>query len=147
MKKYVPMIATVALGWVAACSGEPIDAESLIANLEQHVGKRVLVRSQFRSGARCRLETPDGEWKAYCKDCQYCRGPVVMDTPSMPKDGEVDDWPIILGGTWRGRDIRCTGKLNEVECYPFVPGKTYVVRGLIENQRPRKLLVRDYWEE
>ena len=143
MKKYI----LVAIGLsLAACSQKPIDAETLINELENYVGKRVTVKAKFRSGARCRLETPDGEWKSYCKDCQYCRGPVVMDTPSMPTTGEIDDWPIILGGTWQMQDIRCKGKLNEVECYPFEPGKTYVVFGRIENQRPRKLLVRDFWE-
>ena len=146
MKK-IALILTAATGLLAGCSSEPIDAETLLANLEDHVGKRVVVRAQFRSGARCRLETPDGEWKAYCKDCQYCRGPVVLHSPSMPEDADIDDWPLILGGTWKTRDIRCKGRLNEVECYPFEAGKTYIVRGTIENQRPRKLIVSDLWEE
>ena len=140
------VLATVALATVGltGCTEEPLDAEQLLAELDQHVGKRVVVRASFRSGARCRLETPDGDWKTYCRGCQYCRGPVVLASPSLPKDVQVDDWPLILGGTWRGRDIRCTGKLNEVECYPFELGPRYIVRGRIEDQRPRKLLVSDF---
>ncbi|MEM7677693.1 MAG: hypothetical protein AAF449_16985, partial [Myxococcota bacterium] len=107
-----------------------------------------VVKTKFRSGARCRLETPNGEWKTYCRDCQYCRGPVVVDAPSLPDDVDnIDDWPLILGGTWDLKDIRCKGKLNEVTCHPFELGKTYIVQGTIENQRPRKLLVRNFWQE
>ena len=143
------MLAAAAVAMIAAtgCTRSPIDAQTLLSELEAHVGRRVVVRASFRSGARCRLETPDGEWKTYCGDCQFCRGPVVLDAPSLPEDLETDDWPLILGGTWRGRDIRCTGKLNDVTCYPFEVGKRYVVRGMIEDQRPRKLLVSGFRED
>ena len=129
-----------------SCTSDVIEAETLLANLEQYVGKRVLVRARFRSGARCRLETPDGEWKTYCRNCQYCRGPIVLDVGTAPDGGTLDDWPLILGGVWRGRDVRCTGKLNEVQCYPLEPKKTYVVRGWLEDHHPRRLLLRDFWE-
>ena len=140
--KSAALAVCVVLGCgLAGCTEGPLETEQLLAELDAHVGKRVVVRAVFRSGARCRLETPDGKWKTYCRNCQFCRGPVVIASPNLPEDVDVDDWPLILGGTWRGRDIRCTGPLNKVECYPFELGKSYIVRGRIEDQRPRKLLV------
>lgn len=136
------LLAALALS--ASC-GPPkaIDAADVLANLDAHLGKRVVMRARFRSGARCHLESK--EWTTYCKDCQYCRGPLVVDTGKELSE-ELDDWPMILGGTWEGQDIRCKGPLGKIECAPFVEGKTYVVQGEVENQRPPKLLVERFWE-
>jgi hypothetical protein len=129
---------------VAAC-GPPssIEADALLANLDAHIGKRVVVKARFKNGARCRQD--EGDWKTYCKDCQYCRGPFVIDSAlNLPKEG-LDDWPLILGGTYEGRDIRCTGPINAIDCYPFTPGQTYVVQGRLEASHPPKLLVQRFW--
>lgn len=140
---YAPLI--LGLLATAACKPDPLDAEELLKNIDQHVGKRVVVKAKFKSGARCKLE--EGEWKTYCKDCQYCRGPLVIDTDLDLERTGLDDWPLVLGGTYEGKDIRCKGKLNEVKCYPFEPGRTYVVQGLIEASHPPKLIVQEYWED
>lgn len=124
---------------------DAIDAAELLRTLPQHLGKRVTIKARFKAGARCRMNDPEAEWKTYCKDCQYCRGPLVLDTGAELEEG-LDDWPLILGGTWKHQDIRCKGPLNKVECYPFEEGKTYIVQGYLENQKPPKLLVRDFWE-
>lgn len=117
----------------------------MLKNITAYAGKRVVLRARFKSGARCRQEVGK-DWQTYCKDCQYCRGPVVVDTGlDLPSSG-LDDWPMILGGTWKGKDIRCKGTLQAIECYPFELGKTYVVQGEIEAQRPPKLLVEKFWE-
>ena len=121
------------------------DVDEILKNIDQYYGKRITVKARSRSGARCR-QGEDGEWKTYCKDCQYCRGPIVIDSPMTPKDADVEDWPMILGGTWEGQDIRCKGPLNEVECYPFKSGKQYIVQGRLEKQHPPKLLVAKFWE-
>lgn len=123
---------------------DAMDVDEVIRNLDQYYGKRITVKAKFRSGARCR-QGDDGEWKTYCKDCQYCRGPVVVDSALTPKEGDVDDWPMILGGTYEMQDIRCKGPLNQVECFPFVPGKPYIVRGRLEKAHPAKLLVAEFW--
>jgi hypothetical protein len=133
---------------LASC-GPPkaVEAEEVLKNIQSLAGKRVVIRAKFRSGARCRTEKEPGEgWKTYCENCQYCRGPIVLDTGKpLPEEGS-DDWPLILGGTYDGQDIRCKGPLNAVECHPFKEGKTYIVQGQIEAQRPPKLLVEKYWD-
>ncbi len=142
MKLFVRFAVTLGLALVA-CTRQPMEAEALIANLEDHVGEYVLVRAQFQSAAECSLVTPDGEWMTYCGDCQYCRGPMVVDARSEAAQKN----PLVVVGAYDLRAVRCEGKLNEVQCRPFEPGKTYVVDGLIANERPRKLLVRKYWAE
>lgn len=159
------LLVTSALAFallLSAC-GPPrsIDAREVLRDLPRHLGKSLVVRARFKSGARCR-QGETGEWKTYCKDCQYCKGPIVLDegtgvgtnakgstgavTDTGTTSEHLDDWPLILGGTWEGKDIRCKGPLNEIECYPFVPGHMYVVQGLLENQRPPKLLVERFWK-
>lgn len=144
MKYWIHAPLLLALLAAGACKPTPIEADQLLANIDQHIGKRVVVKAKFKSGARCKQD--DGEWKTYCKDCQYCRGPLVVDTEMDLKSEGLDDWPLVLGGTYDGKDIRCKGKLNEVKCFPFELGKTYVVQGLIEASHPPKLIVQDYWE-
>jgi hypothetical protein len=120
-------------------------AEEILKDLDKYAGKRVVIQGKFKSGARCHLEKVT-EWQTYCTDCQYCKGPLVLDTGlPLPEEG-LDDWPLILGGTYNGEDIRCKGPLNKVECKPFKEGKTYVVQGKIEVHRPPKLLVEKLWE-
>src|SRR5207245_5016112 len=96
---------------LAAC-GPPASkpAEEVLKDLGSYGGKIVTIRARFRSGARCR-QGDSGEWRTYCKDCQYCRGPIVLATSSTVAEG-LDDWPLILGGTWDDKDIRCKGPLN-----------------------------------
>lgn len=131
--------------WLVAC-GPPnsISGEKFLKTIDEHMGKRVTIRAKFKSGARCSQDAK--EWKTYCKDCQYCKGPLVIDTGLDLKDEGMVDWPLILGGTYDGKDIRCKGALGKIECYPFKPGKTYVVQGLMEANRPPKLLVKKFWE-
>lgn len=137
-------IAAAALLAAAACTPSAVEVDDVLQDLEAHVGKKVVVRTRLRSGARCRVG--DGEFKTYCKDCQFCKGPLVVDTGAeLPET--VADWPLILGGTHDGQPIRCEGPLNEVECHPFELGKTYVIRGSIEATQPPKLLVSDFWTE
>lgn len=147
MRFYILLIATGAAAMMTAC-GPPrsVPADEVLAHVEAYAGKRVVMKTRFRSGARCRQESPEKKWRTYCKDCQFCRGPVVVDSQLTAERAAIDDWPMILGGTWKGRDIRCTGPLNAIECYPFVPGRLYVVQGKIEHQRPPKLLVEDFWD-
>lgn len=121
--------------------GKPV--EEVLANLDAHRGKTIAIKTKLRSGARCR-QGEDGEWKTYCKDCIYCRGPLVVDAASTST--RADDWAMILGGTWEYEDIRCKGPLNEVKCYPFDLDKTYIIQGKLESQRPPKLLVEKFWE-
>jgi hypothetical protein len=131
---------------LTGCFGPPdaIEGAQLLKELDAHLGKRVVVKAKFRSGARCRQE--DGEWKTYCKDCQYCRGPLVIDTGSAVPEEGMDDWPMVLGGTWEGEDIRCKGPLHQIECKPFELGKTYVIQGRLEAAHPPKLLVQKFWK-
>ena len=142
MRLFVPMMLVLGL---AAC-GPPkaVPASEVVLDLARFRGKVVDIKTKLKSGARCR-QGEDGEWKTYCKDCVYCRGPVVVDLGGTSTSTAVDDWPMILGGTWEMKDIRCKGPLNEVECYPFTPGKEYVIRGVIEWTRPPKLLVEKFW--
>lgn len=133
------------LALLTGCFGPPDAMESgqLLKELDAHLGQRVVVKAKLKSGARCRQD--DAEWKTYCKDCQYCRGPLVIDSNlDLPKEG-LDDWPLVLGGTWDGEDIRCKGPLENIECKPFVPGKTYVIQGRLEAAHPPKLLVQKFW--
>lgn len=145
---------TVFMALMIAACGPPKaqDADVIMKNIHEYAGKRVVIRAKFRSGARCGQPRELGEkWKTFCgsdKDCAYCRGPVVLDTGgalNLSEEG-LDDWPMILGGTYDGQDIRCKGPLNEVECFPFKVGKTYIVQGQIEAQRPPKLLVENFWD-
>lgn len=146
-----PTLLACALSLFAVACGPPksVPAEEIVAKIDQHYGKLVVLRGKFRSGARCHLQTEDKKWKTYCgDDCQVCRGPIVLDVAGKTFDESTDvaDWPMILGGTFQGKDIRCKGKLNEIDCYPFKEGKTYVVQGMLEKQRPPKLLVEHFWE-
>lgn len=145
MKKILIAAAISTLALISCGPPKSQPAEEILKDLEKYAGKRVVLRGKFKSGARCHL-TNVTEWQTYCKDCQYCKGPVVLDTGmDLPEEG-LDDWPMILGGTYSGEDIRCKGPLNQVECKPFTPGKEYVVQGKIEAQRPPKLLVEKFWE-
>lgn len=141
-----PLTLTLALalaGLLAAgCTEEPKDAREVVTNLEQHLGRRVVMTAKFRPGIRCRLDTEDGEWATYCRDCQVCKGPYVVDI----EGDDVDAWPMVLAGTWNLRDIRCKGPLNEIECYPFEVGKRYVVEGVIERSTPPRLFVDGFRE-
>lgn len=145
----VTFLSATCLAFLVSSCGPPkaTDAEVVLANIKSHYGKRVVMRAKFRSGARCHQKAEVGKWQTYCVDCQVCRGPIVVDT-GKPVDETVElpDWPMILGGTYKGRDIRCKGALNAVECWPFVEGKTYIVQGELESQQPPKLLVERFWE-
>jgi hypothetical protein len=123
-------------------SAIPID--DMLKQVDRHLGKRVVIKTKLKSGARCR-QGEEGEWKTYCKDCVYCRGPLVVDAATHTST-KVDDWAVILGGTWKYEDIRCKGPLNEVKCYPFDLSKTYIIQGVLEAQKPPKLLVEKFWE-
>jgi hypothetical protein len=144
-KVTAPLLA--ALLGLAACTPSAQEADELLARLDQNMGKRVVLKARFRSGARCRVGENEGEWKTYCKgDCQFCKGPLVVDSRVKGETVDLDDWPLTLGGTFEGKPIRCEGPLNEVKCYPFEPGKTYVVRGLLEKNHPPRLMVSEFWE-
>lgn len=131
---------------LSACGApQGVPAAEVARDLEIYRGRAVDVRAKLKSGARCR-QGEDGEWKTYCKDCVYCRGPLVVDLGTSTSTVEdALDWPLILGGTYEYEDIRCKGPLNEVVCAPMQAGKTYVIRGVIEYQRPPKLLVEKFW--
>jgi hypothetical protein len=130
----------------AGCSpGDPPPVEQILLDLKSHLGKRVTFKARFKSGARCRMDDPEAEWKTYCKDCQYCRGPLVVDTQLDLKKEGLDDWPMVLGGTYEGADVRCKGPLDQVVCHPLQPGKEYVVRGLLTDQSPPKLILEKVW--
>lgn len=144
LKLFAPLIA---LSGLVACTPTPKDVDEILAHLNENMGKHVVLKARFRSGARCRIGKDEGEWKTYCKDdCQYCKGPLVVDSRVKGEDVDLDDWPLTLGGTHDGKPIRCEGPLNEVKCFPFEPGKTYVVRGLLEKHHPPRLMVSDFWE-
>lgn len=129
-----------------ACTPSAKPVEDILGDLDQYLGEKVVVKTALRSGARCRVGKYENEFKTYCRDCQFCQGPLVVDAPSIDPDTPVDDWPLILGGVHRGEPIRCEGKLNEVECHPFDLSKQYVIRGSIEKTHPPKLLVSEFWE-
>jgi len=129
-------LAMIAL---CGCSDPPVPAEKLVEEPERYYGKKIQIRGKFRSGARCRIE---GESTTYCKDCQFCRGPLVLDA----RIEGADDWPLILGGTWQFKDIRCVGPLNAIECWPIQPGKLYELTGFLERHKPLRFLVQDIKE-
>ena len=130
------------------CLPDPTDADEGLAKLEDYYGKSVVIRTRLRSGARCSVADENGEFRTYCKgNCRHCKGPLVVDTSLNLKAEGLDDWPMILAGSWKNRDIRCRGPLDNVVCYPFEPGKTYVIRGRLEAHRPPRFLVQDFWEE
>lgn len=142
----VAVVSLFTASLLASC-GPPksVQADEVVKNLQKYAGKRVAIKTKLKSGARCRQEVGQ-KWQTYCTDCQYCRGPVVVDVGGFDlKDEGIDDWPMILGGTHDGQDIRCKGPLNQVECFPFKEGITYIVEGKIEAQRPPKLLVERFW--
>ena len=56
--------------------GTPV--KEILSDVDFYYGKTITIRSQFVSGARCR-QGDDGEWHTYCKDCQWCKGPMVVD--------------------------------------------------------------------
>lgn len=130
-----------ALG-ATGCTDEPKEASEILRQIDRHFGERVVMKARFRPGIRCHLETEGGEWRTYCGNCQVCRGPYVVDLP----DEGFEEWPMVLAGTWKQRDIRCAGPLNQVECYPLEVGKTYVVEGVLERSTPPRLYV-DRFEE
>lgn len=134
-------MACVTFGGACTPTAKPV--EEIIDHLPDYIGEKVVVTTQLRSGARCRVDA-DGEFKTYCRDCQYCKGPVVVDTGG-PLPSHVADWPLVLGGTHRGQPIRCEGPLEDVVCHPFELGPRYVIRGSIEATSPPKLLVSDFW--
>lgn len=128
------------------CTPQAKPIEVVLSDLDHYLGEKVVVETALRSGARCRVgETPE-DFKTYCRDCQYCRGPLVVDAPGLDPQADVDDWPLVLGGMHRGQPIKCQGKLGEVECHPFDLDKRYVIRGSIERTQPPKLLVSEFWE-
>lgn len=141
--KRLALVAVLALASCGPPKGIPV--EEVLSHIDEYRGRSVPIRMKLRSGARCR-QGEDGEWKTYCKDCVYCRGPLVADLGTTTSTSvELDDWPLILGGTVDFEDIRCKGPLNNVVCAPMQAGKTYVIQGVIEFQRPPKLLVERFW--
>lgn len=147
IQRLIPIALTLGLTAMVGCTPDPKDIDEVLTNLDQYAGKRILLKTSFRSGARCRIGEEEGEWKTYCKgDCQYCRGPIVVDSAVKPIEAGLDDWPMVVGGLHDGKPMKCQGPLNHVKCAPFELGKTYVVRGIIEKQTPPRLMVKDFWE-
>jgi hypothetical protein len=140
--KYFYLIA-VAFLFTACGPPKGVAVSEILKDINFYYGKTITVRTKLVSGARCNQDEV-GVWKTYCKGCQYCKGPMVLDPGVKVKSAA--DWPMILGGTWEYKDIRCKGPLNEVECYPFKFNKTYVIRGKLENSKPPKLLLSKFWE-
>lgn len=131
----------------AGCTEDPKNVDEVLENFPEYAGKRILLKTKLRSGARCRVGDKDGEFRTYCKgDCQYCKGPLVVASSVKTKEADLDDWPMILGGIHEGKPIKCKGPLNEVTCEPFDLDKTYVIRGIIEKHHPPRLMVTDFWE-
>ncbi len=139
MKTTLILLSLTALGIGAlGCAEGPLDAAKLVSELDSHLGKKVTVKAKLRTGIRCRLDTEDGRFMTYCRDCQVCKGPFVLDVPG------VEGWPVVLAGVWEGQAIQCRGKLNQVKCHPFEPGATYVIEGLLSRSNPPKLHVDDF---
>ncbi len=145
-----PLLLLAALALVAGCKDRPVPAEEVIANLDRYLGKRVRMQAKLRSGARCRVGETAADFKTYCKDCQFCNGPYVVDlglppvettTTATVTDEVPKDWPMILGGSHEYKPIRCRGPLNEIDCWPFELGKEYVLEGMLERHRPPRLMV------
>ena len=146
MKKLVVISALLAsfLQFVG-CRAEALSPVEVLANPELYFGKHIRIQARLRAGLRCRLETEDKKWRTYCRDCQICRGPFVVDLPEKDRSA-YPDWPMVLGGTYNQRDIRCKGPLNKVECYPFEPGHTYILEGLFIRTQPPKLFIDNFQE-
>ena len=72
------LAACLSLLLVTAACGAPeaVPVEEVLKDLPRYARKRIVMRTRFKSGARCR-QGEDGTWRTYCKDCQYCRGPIV----------------------------------------------------------------------
>lgn len=144
MTKLTSLLAPplIALALTATgCNEEPKEAADIVDQIDRYIGKRITMKAKFRPGIRCRLDIGDEEkWVTYCRDCQVCKGPFVVDLDGA----DAEAWPMVLGGTWDMKDIRCKGPLNDVECYPFEIGKTYIVEGVLERSTPPKLFV-DGW--
>ena len=121
---------------LTACNATPKTPKEVLDNLDSYVGSNVRIKATLKAGLRCQLDTEDGKWQTYCGDCQSCKGPFVVD---MGPEGE--EWPLVLSGTHEAKKIGCEGKLNEVECFPMEPGKTYILDGLLERGTPPKLIV------
>lgn len=139
---------TFALGLLGGCTADPKNVDDVLGDFSAHAGKRILLKTKLRSGARCRIGDEEGQWKTYCKgdECQYCSGPVVVASNVKPSSAGLDDWPMILGGIHEGKPFKCKGPLNKVSCGPFDLDKTYVLRGIIEKHHPPRLMVTDFWE-
>lgn len=145
IRRIIPILAALAL---AGCISDPVDVDDVLRDFDKYAGNRVLLKTKFRSGARCRIGDEAGQWKTYCKgDCQYCSGPIVVDSNVKPKEAGLDDWPMILGGTHDDKPMRCEGLLNRVKCTPFKLGETYIVRGIIAKHAPARLIVKEFWLE
>lgn len=143
----ISFLISFALG-ASACLADPKEADDVLTHLEAHYGESIVMRARLRSGARCSVADENGAFRAYCRgECRYCRGPLVVDSTLNLKEAGLGDWPMILAGSWKNRDIRCRGPLRKVICYPFEPGRVYVIRGRLEAHRPPRLLVQDFWEE
>lgn len=141
-----------ALSLSVGCKEAPVSAQEVVDDLDRYLGKRIRMRAKLRSGARCRVGETVADFKTYCKDCQFCNGPYVIDlgrpvvqtttTATVADTDEVPkDWPMILGGSHEYKPIRCRGPLNQVDCWPFEVGKEYVLEGLLERHRPPRLMV------
>lgn len=142
-----PLFISSLVVFASACTADPKPVDEVLENFDKFAGQRILLKTKLRSGARCRIGDEEGQWKTYCKgDCQYCTGPLVVDSTVKPASAGLDDWPLILGGIYDGQPIKCKGPLNEVKCGPFDLSKTYVIRGLIEKHHPPRLMVTDFWE-
>lgn len=136
---------TILLALAGCKPSDAPTADEVLSKIDEHLGKRVALKAKIKSGARCAV-AKDGEFKTYCKDCQYCRGPAVVGTKLDTKKEGLDDWPMILVGQWKGKTIRCKGPLGEVVCEPFDEGKEYLIQGRLEKMRPPRLVVQDAWE-
>jgi len=129
-----------------ACTPAAKPVEVVLDDLNAYLGEKVVVETRLKSGARCRVGKTVADFKTYCRDCQFCKGPLVVDAPGVDDEAPVEDWPLILGGTHDGQPIRCEGRLGEVECHPFDLDEAYVIRGSIERTQPPKLLVSEFWK-
>lgn len=132
--------AALALGACGPPSSLPV--AEVLQHAERYYGKEITVRARFRPGVSCRLSS--NMWQTYCGDCQYCEGPLVADVPQADLPKGADARPLVLRGRWKKQDIRCEGPLNHVRCHPATPGP-YVIRGVLENRHPPRLLVNFIW--
>mgnify|MGYP006287782211 CR=1 FL=1 len=135
MNVRIAALLFTALG-LTACNQPPKSPREVLSDLDRYAGSTVKIQATLKAGIRCELDTEDGEWQTYCGDCQSCEGPYVVD---LGPEGE--EWPMVLSGTHESERIGCSGKLNEVECFPMTPGETYVIEGVLERSNPPKLIV------